>query len=41
MFDTFRQELLDLFLNSPIGPYLQIPHNFLLDWYQLWHNDDG
>ncbi len=36
-----EQEHLDLLLNSPIGPELQIPHNFLLDWYHLWHDDDG
>jgi len=36
-----EQEHLDLLLNSPIGPELQIPHHFLLDWYQLWHDDNG
>ena len=36
-----EQEHLDLLLNSPLGSDLQLPHNFLLDWYQLWHNDEG
>jgi transposase len=33
-----EQEQLDLLLNSPIGSELQVPYNFLLDWYQLWHD---
>jgi hypothetical protein len=35
-----RAQVADL-LNSPIGPQLQVVRDFISEWYQLWHAENG
>jgi hypothetical protein len=36
-----EKEQVGVLLTSPIGEQLQVVRSFLVDWYQLWTNDDG
>lgn len=39
--DSEEQERLTSLLNSPVGPALKAVRSFLLDWYQLWQDENG
>ena len=36
-----EQAELEALLACPIGPQLQVARSFLVDWYQIWKNEDG